>query len=215
MTIAPFNSDKELIAFARRFFANRVETFRKDIAVCLTANKHGEHAYFPALITCIAFADLLSGLYAGKLEGHGPRELTAYAAKFMNSAHYGSLQLEVLREAFRHKLAHLAYPYVVFDTATKPRSFIGQPARRITWTVYAAKRSLPIEVLDLPTRQFLSQTTRPWPVWFNCRVKISVRKLFTDIVKSIYGPSGYLRTLQVDRTAREHFARCMVLYYPP
>ena len=214
MTIAPFKSDKELVDFARRFLANRVETFRKDIAVCLTPNEHREHAYFPALNTCITFADLMSGLHAGKLERHGLPELTAYVAKFMNSVHYGSLELEILREAFRHKLAHLAYPYAVFDTATKPRSFIGQPPRRIAWTVCAAKRTLPIEVLDLPTPQFLRRTVRPWPVWFNCRVKISIRKLFTDVVKSIYGPSGYISNLKTDKNGREHFARCMVLYFP-
>lgn len=215
MTIKPFNSDKELIDFARRFLANRVDSFRKDVAICLTANDDGHHAYFPALITCIAFADLLSGLYAGKLENHGLPELTAYAARFMDRAHYDEPRLEILREAFRHKLAHLAYPYVVFDTKSKPKRFISQPARRITWTVYATKRSLPIEVVDLPKAQYIFRSPTPWQVPYNCRVKISVRRLQIDIVKSIYGKPGYLSNLEVDQKAREHFARCMVLYFPP
>jgi hypothetical protein len=83
MTIAHFKNDKELVAFARKFFANRVETFRKDIAVCLTPNERGQHAYFPALIICIAFAELLSGLYAGTLRDQKLVELQEYAKKFM------------------------------------------------------------------------------------------------------------------------------------
>ena len=67
MSIAPFKTDQELLTFARKFFANRVETFKKDIAICLTPNEREEHAYFPALIICIAFVDLLSGLHAGAL----------------------------------------------------------------------------------------------------------------------------------------------------
>ena len=66
MSIAHFKTDEELVSFARKFFANRVETFRKDIAICMRP-KRRQHAYFPALIICIAFADLLSALYAGKL----------------------------------------------------------------------------------------------------------------------------------------------------
>jgi hypothetical protein len=64
MTIAPFITDKELIAFARTFLRDRVESFRKDVAICLAADQKRHHAYFPALITCIGFLDLLSGLHA-------------------------------------------------------------------------------------------------------------------------------------------------------
>jgi hypothetical protein len=49
---------------------------------------------------------------------------------------------------FRHKLAHLGYLPVVFETATKPNRFVGQPQRRVTWTVYASKRKHPIELVE-------------------------------------------------------------------
>ena len=75
MTIEPFTSDTALISFAEEFFKDRVGSFRKDVAVCLKANKKRKHAYFPALITCIGFADLLSGLYAGDIENHKLPEL--------------------------------------------------------------------------------------------------------------------------------------------
>ena len=36
MTISPFTSDKDLLAFAKRFLRNRVEVFRKDVGICMT-----------------------------------------------------------------------------------------------------------------------------------------------------------------------------------
>jgi hypothetical protein len=75
MSFQPFKSEKDLTQYAARFFRDRVQSFRKDIGICLTANADGHHAYFPALITCIGFLDFLSGLNAGKLEGHGLTEL--------------------------------------------------------------------------------------------------------------------------------------------
>jgi hypothetical protein len=214
MTIAPFKSDKSLISFAKRFLRDRVSSFRKDVAICLTANANRHHAYFPALITCIGFADLLSGLYAGKLEGHGLSELKCYAAQFMDPSKYDPLRLEILYLAFRHKLAHLSFPYVVFDTTSK-KEFSGHKQRRVTWTVHASKRTPPIELVDFQTPKVLQKTLRPWSVSYNCRVIISVRTLQIDIIKSIYGPTGYICRLQSEPVARERFARCMKVLFPP
>jgi hypothetical protein len=41
MSIAPFSSDAHLLKFAKWFFQNRLETFRKDIAICMTPNSRG------------------------------------------------------------------------------------------------------------------------------------------------------------------------------
>src|SRR2546430_1655974 len=103
MTIQPFRSDQELLEFSRVFLRALVQNFRKDISICLTADTAGRHAYFPALMTSIAFADFLSGLYAGTLERQSLNELKAYAAKFMNRSNYNPLRLEILYEMFRHK----------------------------------------------------------------------------------------------------------------
>jgi len=214
MTIAPFKSDKALISFARLFFQNRVGSFRKDITICLTADANRRHAYFPALITCIGFADLLSGLYAGKLEGHGLSDLKKYAARFMNGANYDPVRLEILYLAFRHKLAHLSFPYVVFDTATR-KEFASCKQRLVTWSVHASKRSPPIELIDFTPPIFMKKTLRPWPVPYNCRAIISVRNLQIDIVKSISRKAGYFHCLETDPTAREHFAKCMKVIFPP
>src|SRR5262249_44729396 len=148
--------------------------------------------------------DFLSGLYAGKLEGHGLKELKAYATKFMDRSNYGSLELEILYEMFRHKLAHLAYLPAVFDTATKRKRFSGQPARRITWIVYARRRKGPIEIEDLTTQQYLRKRKHypSWDVPYDCIVRISVKHFQTDIIKSIYGHTGFLRALKADPTIR-------------
>ncbi len=215
MSIAHFKSDKELVAFVRAFFRNHVKSFRKDVAICMTA-ANGDHAYFPALITCVAFADLLSGLHAGTLRDHGLKELKRYAGKFMKAEYTADARrLDLLYECLRHKIAHLAHPYAVFDTNTKQKTFRGQPRQRVTWTVYACQRRPAIEVIDFPTPQFLSKAVRPWPVSYNCRIKVSVRSFQSDIVGSIYGRSGNLCHLQSDRMAREHFAKCMNDYFPP
>ena len=167
--------------------------------------------------TCIGFLDFLSGLYAGKLEWHGLKELKAYATKFMDRSNYGSLELEILREMFRHKLAHLAYLPAVFDTATKPKTFVGPPFRRITWIVYASRRKRPIEIEDVTPQRYLRKRKHypSWDVPYNCIVRISVKQFQTDIIKSIYGHSGYLRALEIDPKVQQHFAACMEVYFPP
>lgn len=214
MSISPFGSEKELVAFARLFLRARLTTFRKDIAICLTANNRGEHAYFPALITCISFVDFLSGLYAGKLDGHGLKELQRYARTFMVAKNYDADRMGILYECFRHKVAHLGHPYAVFDTSTK-RTLASQKQRRIAWTVYASNRAVPIELTDYPQPRSLVKTKTPWTVYYDCRIKISIRRFSVDICKSIYGPGGYLKLLESDPLARQHFAKCMVDYFPP
>jgi hypothetical protein len=121
----------------------------------MTPNVRGQHAYFPALITCIAFVDLLSGLYAGNLQHHSRSELERYAEKFMKPE-YTTDRVRVLYEFLRHKIAHLAYPYPVFDTVTKQHAFKGQPRRRITWTVYASKRRPALRSASLVSKSILS-----------------------------------------------------------
>jgi hypothetical protein len=59
---SPFSSERELIDYANWFLRDRANAFRKDIEICLTANSDRQHAYFPALITCIAFLDPLSAV---------------------------------------------------------------------------------------------------------------------------------------------------------
>jgi hypothetical protein len=214
MVDAHFKSSQQLRIFAKRFLRDQVEGFRKDIRICLTMDRRRRHAYFPALIRCISFADFLGGLHAGDIENHNFRQLREYANKFMNAANYDELRLAILYEGFRHKIAHLSDPYPVFDTATKPRIF-GSPHRRIAWTVYAGQRAIPIKLVPYPERTLLKRTKTPWPVSYDHRIEISLRSFANDIVKSIIGPSGYLHHLESNLCAQKNFERAMQTFFRP
>jgi hypothetical protein len=72
---------------------------------------------------------------------------------------------EILYECLRHKVAHLAYPYAVFDTTTaRSKTFDGQPRRRVTWSVHETERRPAIEIIDYSTPERLVKTPTPWPV---------------------------------------------------
>src|SRR5262249_53333963 len=157
--------------FARKFLDEHVERFSKDIAICLRPDKNRSHAYFPALITCIAFAELLSGLHVGKLKGDGLKKLEDYASNFMNPTIYDSDRLEILYEMFRHKVAHLAQPFAVFDTKTK---FPGQPRRLITWTVEESGQKPAIEIVPETSPQQILRAVTPWPVHYDHRAYVRI-----------------------------------------
>ena len=214
-TNAPiFESDEKLLRFAKQFLRDQIDGFRKDIRICLTMDHLRRHAYFPALIRCISFVDFLGGLHAGDIEDHGLSELQSYARKFMDTANYDDLVLGILYEGFRHKIAHLSDLYPVFDTSTKPKKFAA-PHRRITWTVYAGKRTPPIELIPYANPIFLRKTKTPWPVSYDHRIHISLRSFANDIVKSINGPSGYFRHLQSSSSARKNFEKSMQKFFSP
>jgi hypothetical protein len=201
------------VEFARRFLHGRINLLNKDVNICLTADKQGSHAYFPALMTCISFLDLLSGLHAGRLKGNGLRELVIYVARFMNVARYPELELSVLYEMMRHKIAHLGHPYVVFDShsSTKLQRF---RRMHVTWALYATARSSPLELRFCPGGR-LEKTVRPWDVRYDHRLNISIRRIKADAVRSIKGPNGYRANLVADAEAKKRFAACMREYYPP
>jgi hypothetical protein len=212
VSIGPFSSDAELLNYARWFMRDRVRAFRKDLKICMTGNSKREHAYFPALITCIAFADLLTGLHLGNLNYPRLSDLQSYVARFFrNKSDY--VHVDILYIMFRHKIAHIAYPYLVFDTSTSAQ--LSPPHRRIAWTVGIYTDKKPIELIDYPTTRTILKTKTAWPVPYNARIKVSLTAFRRDIVNSIYGSSGYLSHLRSDRKARENFAACMKEYAPP
>lgn len=219
MTIHPFKTDDEVVAYARYWLRGMVDSLHRNIGICLTADKNKSHAYFPALMTCISFLDLLSGLYAGNVKDHGLDHLQAYARKFLDGRKYPKDELAILYVGFRHKIAHLYHPYFVFDTSHIPRDKKLLGTRRITWTVLASSLPLPIELV--PDRRISKKDRRrglrpPWDVPYSHRFRISLRRLKTDAAKSIYGPTGYLAYLESSRDGREKFAKCMKTgFYPP
>ena len=102
-------------------------------------------------------------------------------------------------------------PYAVFDTSTTPNVFSG-PARRITWTVNASRHSEPIRLESLPQAIQLSKSPTPWPVFYDHRIRVSVRSFATDIVNSIYGQSGYLRAPPIQCARKSKFRKVHELF---
>ena len=210
MPVRPFSTDAEVVRFAKAFLREHLERHRKDIKICLTPDKNKTHAYFPALMSCISFADLLSGLYAGKLEGYALKELRNYTSKFLG-AEYTADRIDVLYECFRHKVAHLAQPYAVFDTQSKSKTFGGQGRRLITWTVRASGPRPPIQIVAQSAPNQIVGAATPWLVQYDHRAFVSVRSLASDVEKSA---QKYMRCLATDAAARENFKKCMVTYFP-
>jgi len=198
---------QDVVKFAKKFLDEHVGRFRKDIAICLRPDKNRSHAYFPALITCIAFAELLSGLHAGKLKGDGLKKLKDYASNFMDPTIYDSDRLEILYKMFRHKVAHLAQPHAVFDAKPKPP---GQPRRLITWTVDESGTKPAIEIVPEPERKQILRAVTPWPVYYDHRAYVRIKSLASDILKSV---PRYLRRLKTDKSAHDRFKSCMNDFY--
>jgi hypothetical protein len=160
----------------------------------------------------VAFAELLSSLYAGTIADQGLKleELKRYAAEFMKPE-YTADRMDMLYEFLRHKVAHLAYLYAVFDTSTKAAKFRGQPRRRVTWTIHETERRPAIEIVDYSTPKQLVQTPTPWPVTYDCRIEVGVRSLAIDIVWSV---EKYLKDLKSNPKTQNNFASCMEDYFP-
>ena len=203
MPVLPFNSDADVAEFARKFLDEHVERFSKDIAICLRPDdKDRSHAYFPALITCIAFAELLSSLHTGNLTGDGLQKLKDYAADFMDSTVYDLDHLRILYKMFRHKVAHLAQPYAVFVQA--------QPKRLITWTVDESGARPAIEIVPEKSRQQILRAVTPWPVYYDHRAIIHLESLASDIRESV---PKYLQHLKTDKSACDRFRKCMSISF--
>jgi hypothetical protein len=153
--------------------------------------------------------EFLSGLYAGKLEGHSLNEMKAYASNFMKTS-YTPDHLDILYEGIRHKVAHLARPYTVFDTHSKAK-FRPQRRRLIAWTVLASRRNPPIEIVPEKRIRQIINTDTPWPVHYDHRIYVSIRSFASDIESSL---KKYNRRLTTDAITRNHFAKFMEAYFP-
>jgi hypothetical protein len=212
--VGPYITADQKLAFARELLRGRAKSFKKDIDICLTRNASGSHAYFPALSTCISFLDFLSGLYAGRVHGHGFQEFISYAASFLDNRKYGAEELEILYEGFRHKIAHLGHPYSVFDTDTSRRLKGRRKKRLVTWTVYAGRRRRPLELIEYPTMQQVQRSLAPWTVPYDSRLLIGVRCFASDICQTVRGHTGFIKRLETDQSLMSNFSNCLQFLYP-
>ena len=215
---APFMSPQDLLQFADKFLEQRIRTFRKDMRVCLRANASEEHAYFPALMACVTFLDLFSGLYAGTVKQHGLKEFLVYMEKFVDASkiHYGTDEVIILYEAFRHKIAHLGQPYFVyrtFDMGNAASRLYAGSKLSLTWTVCKRRRNYcPIEIRA--DNGQLRSLTPSWPVPFDHRMWISIEHIRKDAINSVTKNGGYSQFLKQSTNAQSTFAKCMTSIFP-
>lgn len=208
-----FVTPRDICAFARLFIRQRAQDFKKNVDICLTARRtrtrKADHAYMPGLMTCFAFIDLLSGLYAGNIRNAGLDEFLAFAKRFL--PRYQEYHLRILYVEFRNKLAHLAHPYFVLDTGKEPKR-IGGPRRLIAWTIYASRRNPPVDLVNCGRTKVETQNT-PWPVYYDHRIHISVGSLARDARKAARSSGGYVSALCASSDLQAKFKRCMYSFY--
>ena len=212
MTIHPFNTDDEVVKFARSWLWVISRFVRKNVRCCLTPTQRRETAWFPALMESCAFFDLLAGLYAGRKVAR-VTDVQAYASSFLDPNNYPPYPLEILWGGFRHKIAHHAHPYYVLDTKTEN---ISGPHRRIVWTVDDRDLKPSLQLINVGRIPSLTSPRPmvPWPVPYDHRMTISPLRLQIDLRNSIYGPNGYLNWLEVNAVGRQNFAKTMLRFFP-
>lgn len=205
--VYPFQTKDDVTRFAEKFVQGRVDGFKRDIDICLTADAHGEHAYMPALMAVIAHIDYLSGLNAGDVEGHDVDDLVRFVQEYMPDR-YPDYELRVFYVAIRHKLAHLSHPYFVLDTAAD-RRLKSQPML-LTWTITEEAHEPPLRIERIDPPRVLVQTFAPWETPYDHRMFISIRTLADDAIKM---SAAYLEKLRRDPQLWVKFQGCMKEFY--
>jgi len=187
-------TEARIVAYAVWFATERIETFDKDIAICLRADERNRHAYMPALISCTGMIELFACLLYGDLEAKGIGRLVEFANRFMNPEHYSETALKVLWDVFRHKVAHVSRPYGVQHVAVLNAD--GKQGL-VTWEVTAFDREEPYhQIVDqrgalgaiLTNAASISQQ---WPAILEMRFQVQ-KVIYKECVKN----PNYKKTLR-------------------
>ena len=127
----------DVVKFAEVFIPDRIQFFEKEMTICLRTLRRKQfgkptHAYFPALLICIANLDLIGQIFTGK-ERAGLSGVRDFVRAYMDTRTYNDVAVDLLWKGFRNKIAHLAHPEYVIDTS-KLRDW-NHPDMRVTWFV--------------------------------------------------------------------------------
>jgi len=205
--IRPFEMDADKVAFAQEFLGRRIWGFKKDVNICLTTSTEGNHAFMPALMTCISFLDLLSGLRVGLVDGHKMDDFLAFMREF--GPRYDEWHLRILYVVIRHKLAHLGHPLFVLNTATEPKR-IGGPPMLLGWKISRDAHEPPIAVYDLGGVWEVKGQPVPWAIYVTHEIHISIRTIANDAPLIA---EAYFQRLRTDRHLMDNFSKCMHEFY--
>jgi hypothetical protein len=199
-------TEARIVAYAVWFSKERVETFDKDIAICLRTDERNRHAYMPALIACTGMIELFACLLCGDLEAKGVGRIVNFAKRFMNPEHYSETALKVLWHVFRHKVAHVSKPYGVQHLAE-----LDADGNRglVTWEVTEYDREPAIQIAIAPGT--IPSDRRPaWRSGCYTHIcSIHLPTLARDIRNAISGPEGYFERVRKESDLQENFRKCM------
>lgn len=194
--------------FARAFLEARLRGFEKDMCICLKGIKSDDrpgltHAYFPALMNCCGMLEYLAGLYAGKIDKLGRKDVATFANKYLPQPDYDAEVIRVLFDAFRNAVAHRGIASGVWVDLNP-----GMKGRRLTWKVMAdTARPAIMVVASRSEIKFDS----PWPCPYTHRVHIHLGRLWRDIRDSV---DGYVDELITSKALQDKFMKCMEQLYP-
>jgi hypothetical protein len=209
-------SKSEILTFAKWFCEDRVETFEKDMRICMTPDEKGRHAYMPSVIGCASFLELFAGLHAGSVDPVGIKNILSFANKYLDTSEFKEESVCIFFEMFRHKVAHVTRPYSVFDShAVKPNSPLkNYPQRRLTWRVTASFQKPSIQIIQR-SGKIKNSRRPPWKLASYSHIcKINLKRMIRELPKAIIGPTGYLDSLAIDSDIRKKFVKCMDSFYP-
>jgi hypothetical protein len=196
-------------AFARNFVISRLVGFEKDIQICLTAipskaRPGPTHAYFPALAACSGTIEYLTGMYCGRVEGLGWRNVHDWARTYLPQPDYSDDIVRVLFEAFRNSVAHRGIATGIWRDQ-KPGPTHG---RRITWKIFADARRPSIRIVS---EDGVLTKDPPWPCKYTHRVHIHLKSMAVDIRDAA---TRYAADVLSDRALQDKFVSCMRSIYP-
>jgi hypothetical protein len=99
---------------------------------------------------------------------------------------------------------------MVFDMTTRPKAFPAFEGVLNGKSPQVAVRRQ-FELVSVTPKKVANAR---WPTIFDHRGDISVPRIASDIVKSIYAAKGYLHHLKTDKVARDNFETCMKRFTP-
>lgn len=146
--------------------------------------------------------EYLAGLYVGRIDGLGKKEVSAYA-KYLPQPDYNAEAIRVLFDAFWNAVAHRGIASGVWLDPHPPMR-----GRRLTWKVLADTVRPALKVL---ASQGEIKYDSPWPCPYTHCVHIHLGRLWREIRDSV---DGYLAELVASRALQDNFVRCMKRLYP-
>ncbi|MGH7930168.1 MAG: hypothetical protein ACREQV_20515 [Candidatus Binatia bacterium] len=198
----------DIAAFGYAFVSTRTIGFLKHIDICLTDTPNDvggvTHAYFPALATCCAFLEYMTGLARGRLDNVGWRDVAAWAQIYLPQPGYSTDVIAIVMRAFRNSVAHRGIAAGIWCD----KSNHGQATRRITWKL--------LETGGHPACQLIEEQGTlvkdpPWKCSYTHRMHIYLRTFADDLSA---GARAFAENLRIDANLKRRFERAMNELYP-